>query len=238
VPAEATRRLVSDVRAALTAVADPAKAGPMQAYMKSAMPFLGVSAPQRRRALRPVAAAWRPASFAAWERGVWSVFAAAEHREERYAALDLALAPRFTAYRDARSMPLVRRLAAAGAWWDLVDATAPIARDALTAEPAAVAPLLRAWAHDDDLWVRRVAVISQLQRKAGTDRTLLADVLEPNLARPEFFLRKAVGWALRDLSTHDPDWVRAYVAAHPGLSPLARREALRRITDAGDRRPG
>jgi 3-methyladenine DNA glycosylase AlkD len=160
---------------------------------------------------------------------VWAVFDGAEHREERYAALDLALLRRFTGYRDARAMALLRRLAVAGAWWDVVDGAAPIARDALAADPAVVAPLLRAWARDDDLWVRRVAVISQLQRKADTDRTLLADVLEPNLARPEFFLRKAVGWALRDLSRTDPDWVRAYVAAHPGLSPLSRREALKHL---------
>jgi 3-methyladenine DNA glycosylase AlkD len=229
VSTEATRRLVSDVRAALTGVADPAKAGPMQAYMKSAMPYLGVQAPRRRAAIKTAAAQWQPASFEDWEQGVWAVFDGAEHREERYAALDLALLRRFTGYRDARAMALLRRLAVAGAWWDVVDGAAPIARDALAADPAVVAPLLRAWARDDDLWVRRVAVISQLQRKADTDRTLLADVLEPNLARPEFFLRKAVGWALRDLSRTDPDWVRAYVAAHPGLSPLSRREALKHL---------
>lgn len=226
---EATGWLVSDVRAALTAVADPAKAVPMQAYMRSAMPYLGVQTPKRRAAIRPVAARWQPASFGEWEQGVWAVFDGAGHREERYAALDLALLRRFAGYRDARAMPLLRRLAVAGAWWDLVDGASPIARDALTADPGAVAPLLRAWARDDDLWVRRVAVISQLLRKTGTDRTLLADVLEPNLARPEFFLRKAVGWALRDFARADPDWVRAYVADHPGLSPLSRREALKHL---------
>ena len=231
-PAEAASRLAAEVRSALTAVADPAKAGPMQAYMKSAMPYLGVQTPQRRAAIRPVAARWQPESFAAWEQGVWSVFDGAEHREERYAALDLALLRRFAGYRDARAMALLRRLVVAGAWWDLVDGASPIARDALAADPARVSPLLRAWARDDDLWVRRVAVISQLQRKAGTDRALLADVLEPNLARPEFFLRKAVGWALRDFARADPDWVRAYAESHPQLSALSRHEALRRISEA------
>jgi 3-methyladenine DNA glycosylase AlkD len=189
-----------------------------------------VQTPQRRAAIRPVAARWQPRSFAEWEQGVRAVFDSAQHREERYAALDLALVRRFADYRDARAMPLLRRLAVAGAWWDLVDGAAPIARDALAADPADVAPLLRRWARDDDLWVRRVAVISQLGRKTDTDRTLLADVLEPNLARPEFFLRKAVGWALRDLSAHDPEWVRSYVAQHPEMSALSRREALRKIT--------
>jgi len=229
VPTAVTSRLAVEVRSALTAVADPAKAGPMQAYMKSAMPYLGVQATQRRAAIRPVAARWQPDSFEAWGQGVWAVFDGAEHREERYAALDLALLRRFAGHRDARAMPLLRRLAVAGAWWDLVDGASPIARDALAADLAAVAPLLRDWARDGDLWVRRVAVISQLQRKADTDRTLLADVLEPNLARPEFFLRKAVGWALRDFARTDADWVRTYVAAHPGLSPLSRREALKHL---------
>lgn len=224
--------LAAEVRSALTAVADPAKAAPMQAYMKSAMPCLGVQTPQRRAAIRPVAAHWQPESFAAWEQGVWSVFEGAEHREERYAALDLALLRRFAGYRDARAMPLLRRLAVAGAWWDLVDGASPIARDALAADPAAVAPLLREWARDGDLWVRRVAVISQLQLKSDTDRALLADVLEPNLGRPEFFLRKAVGWALRDFARTDPDWVRTYAESHPEMSALSRREALRRISEA------
>ena len=73
----------------------------------------------------------------------------------------------------------------------------------------------------DDLWLRRTAVLGQLGSGSHTDRDLLADVIAANAGRPEFWLRKAIGWALRDLAHRDPDWVRDYLAEHGDtLSPL------------------
>ena len=88
--------------------------------------------------------------------------------------------------------------------------------------------MVRRWSTDDFLWVRRLAIISQLGRRDRVDLDLLAEVIEPNLADPEFFVRKAVGWALREAARVDPDWVRSYVAGHE-LSPLSRREALKHL---------
>ena len=131
-------------------------------------------------------------------------------------------------------VPMLEHLVVTGAWWDLVDEVAgrhvaPTHR----AHPAALTPVIREWSVGDDLWLRRTAVLSQLGSKDGTDRSLLSEVIEANADRAEFWLRKAIGWALRDLSYADPDWVRAFVDAHPALSPLSRREALRRIGAAG-----
>jgi 3-methyladenine DNA glycosylase AlkD len=92
-----------------------------------------------------------------------------------------------------------------------------------TAEP------VRAWAVDDLLWVRRLAILSQLGRNHRIDVDLLADVIEPNRADSEFFIRKAIGWALREVSYVDPAWVKRYVAAHE-LSALSRREALKHLS--------
>jgi 3-methyladenine DNA glycosylase AlkD len=84
--------------------------------------------------------------------------------------------------------------------------------------------------HDANMWLRRAAIISQLGARQATDVDLLADVIEPNLADREFFIRKAIGWALRDYAWTNPEWVRGYVRAHETqLSPLARREALKNI---------
>jgi 3-methyladenine DNA glycosylase AlkD len=89
--------------------------------------------------------------------------------------------------------------------------------------------VIRRWARVEDLWLRRTAVLSQLGSGSATDLDLLAEVIEANAASPEFFHRKAIGWALRDLAHHEPDWVEAFAESHPGLSPLSRREALRNL---------
>jgi 3-methyladenine DNA glycosylase AlkD len=90
--------------------------------------------------------------------------------------------------------------------------------------------VLRRWSTDADFWIRRAAITAQLGAKSATDRALLAAVIEPNLADSEFFIRKAIGWALRDYAATDPDWVRAFAARHgEALSPLSRREALRKL---------
>ena len=89
---------------------------------------------------------------------------------------------------------------------------------------------MQAWAQDEDLWVRRTAVLSQLDHKAYTDTELLHDTIEPNLADTSFWLRKAIGWALRDYARVDPDWVRSEVERLGGrLSGLSRREALKHL---------
>ena len=93
---------------------------------------------------------------------------------------------------------------------------------------------MRAWAVDGDLWVRRAAILSQLLSKEQTDRRLLLDCVTPNLADKEFFIRKAIGWSLRQYAhsgAEAADWVRLCVAdLGPRLSPLSRREALKHLS--------
>jgi 3-methyladenine DNA glycosylase AlkD len=223
--------LVAAVRHALRDAADPSRAPAMQAYMKSAMPFLGVPKPERTRALRPLLAAWRPAGRGTWEATVRVLYDEAQHREERYAALAVLDAQVARPWRDVGVVPLVEHLVTEGAWWDLVDevagrTVAPLHR----ADPAAWAPVIRGWSVHDDLWLRRTAVLSQLGSGTATDTVLLTEVVAANAGRPEFWLRKAIGWALRDLAHRDPDWVRGYLAEHgDALSPLSRREAAKHL---------
>jgi 3-methyladenine DNA glycosylase AlkD len=88
-----------------------------------------------------------------------------------------------------------------------------------------------AWSRDADLWKRRVAIISQRHCGAATDEALLFACITPNLADREFFIRKAIGWALRQYARVAPDAVRQYVRAHANeISPLSRREALKHLT--------
>ncbi len=92
-------------------------------------------------------------------------------------------------------------------------------------------PLIRGWAVDPDRWLRRSSIICQLGLAGRTDLDLLTEVIARNLADREFFVRKAIGWALRQYARTDPDWVRGFVAAHEtSLSPLSRREAMKHLT--------
>ena len=115
-----------------------------------------------------------------------------------------------------------------GRWWDVTDELAHRVSDLLDADPVRTGALVRDWSTDDDLWLRRLAIIAQLGRRADLDRDLLADVIEQNADDREFFIRKAIGWALRDAARTDPEWVRAFVAAHE-LSPLSVREAAKHL---------
>ena len=91
-------------------------------------------------------------------------------------------------------------------------------------------PTVRAWATDDDRWLRRTAVIAQVGARERTDLDLLSHAIESNFDDRDFFLRKAIGWALRQYARTDPDWVRAFVAAHDDrISGLSRREALKHL---------
>jgi 3-methyladenine DNA glycosylase AlkD len=227
----ADRALIEAVRRELATVADPGKAAPMQAYMKSSMPYFGVQTPALRRICRSVFAAHPLADRAAWQATVLALWRGAAHREERYVAIELTGQRRYAGYQDPDTVPLYEELVVTGAWWDLVDVVAvhrigPLLRS--YAEQ--LRPLLVAWSVDGDLWKRRTAIICQIASKAVTDVGLLAHCIEANLPDRDFFIRKAIGWSLREYAKTDPGWVRAFVAAHDGqLSGLSRREALKGI---------
>lgn len=228
----ADRELIECVRGELAAAGDPARAAEQQRYMMSAMPYHGVTAPELRRLLRPHLRMYQPADRASWEATVRTMWDEATHREERYAALALARHPTAKGWLDPPTLDLARHLIVTGAWWDLVDETAAhVVVPILARHPDDVTPVMRQWARDDDEWVRRAAVLSQLGRRAATDTGLLRDVIALNLDDRSFWLRKAIGWALREYARTDPDWVRAAVAAWGDrMAGLSRREALKHLS--------
>ena len=230
------RDLVDTIRAELARHADPARAAGQQRYMKSTIPYRGLTSPQLTAVLRPILAdpGFRIADRDGWEATIRTLWDEVAYREEWYAAIALARHRTYRPWVDSESMPLWRHLVVTGAWWDVVDEVAThLVRDVLEGSPDVEGLRLREWAVDDDLWLRRTAIICQVGRKDRLDESLLADAIEPNLADRNFFLRKAIGWALRDHARIAPDWVRAFVDAHAGeLSGLSRREATRHLADA------
>lgn len=228
------RKLQAAMRTALKEAADPTKSGPMQAYMKSDMPYYGVSAVPLRAILKDLFPQHPIKSEQDWRDTCRAIWDDARFREERYVAFGLSGLRQYRQYQTPAAMDLYEHCIVDGAWWDHVDGFAvhrvgPLLRD----YPDEIEPLMRSWSTDTDMWKRRTAIISQVGAKVETDVGLLYDCIDPNMADKEFFIRKAIGWALRAYAWLNPMEVERYVLANQDrLSGLSRREALKNIAKA------
>jgi len=224
-------KLLPKLRRALQQAGDPVRALAMQAYAKSAMPLHGVPARLFREICKGVFAEVQFESAEDWQRQVLEICRNAGFREERYAALHLAGDRRARTFQTLSAMKMYEELIVTGAWWDYVDGIAshsvgPILRD----YPAAMRRKMLSWSKSEDMWKRRTSILCQLGFKKETDLELLYACIEPSLASREFFLRKAIGWALRQYARTDPAEVQRYVRLNRNrLSPLSSREALKNI---------
>jgi 3-methyladenine DNA glycosylase AlkD len=235
--------LIAALRSVFAANADAARAAPMQAYMKSALPFHGIAAPLRRRLTTDAVKAHPCRTSAELAATMLALFRAARHREERYAAVEL---PRLSAAHrklvDLSLLPVAEALIREGAWWDLVDdLSGELLQQLLLRHAREVKPVLRRWAQGDDLWLRRAAMLCQRGLKPDAfDAVLLYDCILPSTGSGrfagEFFIRKALGWALRERAYAAPDEVRAFCREYASqLAPLTLREALKVIDKRSER---
>lgn len=220
-PAALARRVSTELRAR----ADPDKAAPMAAYMKTDMPFYGVQRPGRRAVLASVADL-RPTTPEEYEAGVLALWTL-PHREEKYLAIDVAR--HWSEFIQPGALPLYERLIREGAWWDLVDGVAPYLVGRLLLEHReAMTPVLETWIDDPDLWIRRAAIIAQLKHRERTDADMLFRFCLARAHETGFFIRKAIGWALREHSKAAPEAVAAFLAENRNrLSTLSVREGSR-----------
>jgi 3-methyladenine DNA glycosylase AlkD len=226
------RTLVAEVRQGLAAAADAQHALRQQAYMKSGMPYHGVASAGVAAVCRRVFEAHPLGGFEGWRDTCLELWRGAGHREERYAAIALTGHRRYRAHQVPPALPMYEEMIVTGAWWDYVDEIA-IHRvgTMLLTHRDTVRPLLLEWSTVPDIWRRRTSIIAQVMARKDLDPDLLAACIEPNLGDREFFIRKAIGWALRAYAWVEPEWVRAYVAANASqLSGLSRREALKNIS--------
>ena len=220
---------VGDVRVALSAVADSTRAAPMSAYMKEVAPFLGVSAPARRAAVRGLG---RPPidELPQVARMLWVL----PEREYAYVACDWL--ERATRKGPASLLPLIEELVRSRSWWDTVDSLSASVANLVATHPELVAEMDR-WINDANFWVARVAILHQLGRGTATDAERLFRLCLVRAHEKEFFIRKAIGWALRDYAWRAPDAVDQFVTEHRDeLSALTIREATKNLTKARARR--
>lgn len=220
--------LHEELKIALEAAAEPGRAAPMQAYMRDQFVFLGVAAPQRRLAVKALLANLRGVGadvLLEHAQLLWQQ----PQREYQHVALDmLALHRR---QLGVEHLPALLGLARQRAWWDSVDGMAGIVGDVLQAELRrrgdGHAHMDAALQHED-FWLRRIAMLHQLGWRADTDAGWLFDAALALAHEEEFFIRKAIGWALRDYARHAPAEVLAFATEHRlQLSPLSYREALK-----------
>lgn len=225
---ERLRDSVIWLQAELSAAGDPEKAEGMQAYLKTDMPFYGVQKPGRTPILRELLADFSPATREEYENLVLALWGL-PHREEKYMALGVAVRAR--AFIVPESLPLYERLIVEGAWWDLVDEVAThLVRPLVIQHPGQTWGTVDGWISADNLWLRRGALICQVGAKEETDAQRLFYFCESRMHEKEFFIRKAIGWALREYAKTDPDSVAAFVNDHRGeLSGLSFREATKHI---------
>lgn len=227
-----TSKLVSRVRRALAAVADANRAPQMQAYMKSEMPYHGVSAPILKSTLRQLFADYAPVDAKAWRADVLDLWRSAKFREERYAAIALTGHRAARAFQTLDALPMYEEMIVSGAWWDYVDSLAESrVGGLLLAYPTEMRKTMLAWSKSSDMWKRRVSILCQLKRRRETDLELLYACIEPSLDSKEFFLRKAIGWALREVAWTNPEETIRYVKENEErLSGLSQREALKNVS--------
>jgi 3-methyladenine DNA glycosylase AlkD len=218
----------------LRAAADPARAPAMQAYMKSEMPYLGVSAVPLRLVCKAVFEDLTWPDSAAWQADVLAIWRGAAFREERYAAIELTGVRAAKAFQRIDALPMYEEMVVEGAWWDYVDPIATLRFwTLLQNDRTEMKAAMLAWSHNADMWKRRSAILCQNKAKTATDLDFLYACIEPALDSKEFFLRKAIGWALRQYAWTDPAEVRRYVRANEArLSGLSRREALKNLKPA------
>lgn len=212
------------IQSQLGAHAHPAQAVFMKRYMRDQFEYLGIKGPelasilrehQRLRGLPPIS------DLDAILRDLWAL----PQREYQYAAIDLLA--RFETQLPAGFIRTVQYLLVTKSWWDTVDTIAthtvgihfrryPSTRDRTLAR----------WRTSRNIWLRRSAILFRLHYKTDTDFVLLTEIICENLGSQEFFINKAIGWALRQYTRVDPQAVRRFVAQTP-LHPLSAREALK-----------
>ncbi|MEU4998750.1 DNA alkylation repair protein [Streptomyces sp. NPDC021622] len=208
--------------------ADPQRAAQAQAYMKDVAPFLGLPTPLRRELSRTVLAGTpRPdeAECTAIALRCWEL----PEREYAYFAVDYLR--RHVKRLSSGFLPVARHLVTTVSWWDTVDALAAhVVGGLVAADPRLLKSEMDSWIEDDNLWVARTALLHQLRYKDATDTERLFAYCVRQSGHPDFFIRKAIGWCLREYAKTDPDAVRDFVERERGrLAPLSVREALKNL---------
>ena len=216
--------LLSLLQPQLAALRNRTKAIGAQRYMKDVAPFLGVQTPERRNLVKKIAKELKSptsAELGQTARSLWKL----EEREYHYAGFDLIQIQVDLANRDFLE-DHVEYLLTHKSWWDTVDGLGNAAVSPLTDEYGCE-KLIEKWNKSSNMWLNRAAIQHQRGRRFEADNKLILRYCHEHSDSKEFFIVKAIGWALRDMAKISPREVRAFLRDHPDLGRVAVREAER-----------
>lgn len=201
------------------------KSDQMAAYMRHQFLFLGIPTPKRREISKSYFKQNQVTQIDwAFIETCWQK----EEREFQYLAIDYLLY--YSQLLDKNDLPKIQKLITKKAWWDSVDALNAVVRAMVLTFPELKITMLE-WSTAENFWLRRVAILHQLLLKERMDTTLLHQILSNNLNQTEFFINKAIGWALRDYSKTNPAWVTDFIQENkPQLSALSIREGRKYLS--------
>ncbi|MGN0362062.1 MAG: DNA alkylation repair protein [Bilifractor sp.] len=210
-----------DFRSKFEAVSDPEKAISMSAYMRSQFHFYGIPSPERKAVYAEFLKAEKKSKNIDWN--FCDQCFRDDHREFQYLACDyLSSMKKFATYED---IPKIRNYILTRSWWDTVDTLCKVIGN-IGLRDERVKKLMLEWSQDENFWIRRTALEHQLGLRDKTDKELLAQIIVNNFGSDEFFINKAIGWALRDYSKTNPEWVRSFLNSYADrMCPLSIREA-------------
>lgn len=196
---------------------DPNNREPMANYMRDQFVFAGVKSKARQEQEKPLIKASKSLAFNEIKTLIANLYARSE-REYQYTAIDVAVANvrRFNLAELQSLLPFVTQKA----WWDTVDSWRKVLGLYIARHPEDKATVFSWLYQQDDFWLRRLSIILQLTEKENTDQIMLTQAIENDLNTDEFFIQKAIGWALRQYSKLNPNWVADFIADHQ-LSKLA-----------------
>jgi 3-methyladenine DNA glycosylase AlkD len=231
--ADPSAELLGRLRVAVVAARDPARAASATAYMRNQFPYAGVTMPRLTAIYRAAVTGLTPPAGEA-ELGRFAL-ACWEQPEREYQYLGVRHLRRHVRLITPAFLPTLERLITTRPWWDTVDELAVHVAGDLVARHPELRTALAGWLVSDDIWLARTAILHQERWKERTDAGVLFDWCLRRSADREFFIRKAIGWALRSYAKVAPEAVAAFLDAHGGeLSALSRREAERGV-DTGRR---
>lgn len=206
---------------------NPDLAKPMEQYMKNHFPFLGIKSPERKaltkQSFQQLGIGKEPID-AEFVTDLWNE----REREYQYVALDYLAKQKNQLEKD--HLPLLETLLTTKSWWDTVDMLAQHPVGTIAFKWNEVIPtFIEGWSTNENMWLRRTAILFQLRYKENTDEELLYRYILANAASNEFFIQKAIGWALREYSKTNHDAVKHFIANHQ-LAKLSVREGSKYIS--------
>ena len=197
----------------------------MSNYMRNQFDFYGIPAPKRKELYKELIKNEKKTKIIDWD--LLDFCYQDNHREFQYFVYDYLLAMKqYVSYEDIFK---IKKYIESKSWWDTIDFLCKVIGD-VGLRDNRVADIMIEWSKDSNFWIRRTAIEHQLNLGEKTNTELLETIIVPNFGSDEFFINKAIGWALRDYSKVNPNWVKSFIQKYRNqMNTLSIKEASKYI---------